>query len=170
MFREWLEYIAALIKKHNDDFNAWKDAFGEFMQDNYNTLNRNIAIIGDNIVKAIKTQVVPDKDVVIDIVNTHVPGFSDIQSGFNGLEPTDEDLIVSIPLFDQGVEASNVSNSDSSSAEPGVFAFNLSEAFQDPIYGRIRDFGSVMLIGSTLISALNIFLKIFGLGSSSDSD
>lgn len=170
---DWIEYIAALIKKHNDDFNAWKDAFGEFMQDNYKTLNRNIAIVGDNIVKAIKTQVVPDKDVMIDIVNTHVPGFSDIQSGFNDFEPTEDDLVISIPLFDQdqGAVASSVSfDADSSSDSNSMFVFNFSEAFQDPIYDRMRHLGSVVIIGSTLISALNTFLKIFGLGSSSDSD
>ena len=169
-FHDWLEYIADLLKKFNDDFNAWTSAFGEFLTDSFKTINRNIAIVGDNIVKAIKNQVVPDKDVMIDIVNTHVPGFSDLQSGFNDFEPTDEDLVVSIPLFDQGGESSGVSNSDSSSADAGVFVFNFSEAFQDPIYGRIRTFGSVIIIGSTLISALNIFLKIFGLGSSSDGE
>lgn len=181
-FHDWLEYIAALLEKFRDDFNAWTSAFGVYLDDCFDTLNHNIVVVGDNIVKAIKTQVVPDKDVLYDIASSNFPIVDQVNTSLSDFDVEDKSLIVSIPLFGSHEEPAayfvNQSfNSDgqlrgSDSGESisinylsgDCLTFNLTDIFTRYDIPRFRSVGSLFILGSTFWSLINITFKIFGLG------
>ncbi|MCR5121499.1 MAG: hypothetical protein K6B74_03665 [Ruminococcus sp.] len=183
-FHDWLEYIAALLKKFRDDFNNWTTAFGDYLTESFKTINRNIVIVGDNIVKAIKTQVVPDKDVVYDIASSHFPMVDQLNTVFTQHEVEQKDLIVSIPLFGSdaepaayfveqslnsdgqlrgGGEVSQASSSPINDVSGDCVTFNLTDIFAQYDLPRFRSVGSVFILAATFFSLINITLKIFGL-------
>lgn len=182
----YLDYIAELIKKFNTDFNNWTDSFSDFIGALGDTINHNITIVGDNIVKSIKTQVVPDKDNVYEIALNKFPFVSTWKDEFSNYEPESKDIIVSFPDFSstssvqvQLVQRGYYSNNrDGESVGSGSintvsgnsYTYNISEALRSYGLPQFREVGSLFILGTTFWTLINITFKIFGLGFAKDYD
>lgn len=187
-----LDYIGQLIINFNNDVNAHFDSLSDFIGDEFDTLNHNISVIGDNIVKSIKTQLIPDREVVFDIASSSFPFVSDFRLTFDDHEVEQKDLIVSFPKFgSSGTVRAYFEERSQLAAAPGslrgdssedpspisintvegeCYSYNLSEVMRSYGLPQYRTVGSLFILGSTLWSLINISFKIFGLGFYKDAE